>query len=226
MAQELADSIVQVARLAGVPTVAVLTDMDQPLAPCAGNALEVFEAIDYLTGARCDPKLHEVVVTLGSELLVVAELLDDTAMARQALDRVLADGSAAERFDAMVSALGGPADLVDKAAEYLPVAPVTRAATAVEGGVITGIDTRALGLAVVELGGGRIRPDDSINPSVGLTELIRVGDEVAAGAILGRVHAQDDADAERAVSAMLDAVKVGPELVEWSPLVREIRRGA
>ena len=115
MARDLADSIVRVASLAGVPAVSVVTDMDQPLAPCAGNALEVFEAIAYLAGKCRDPKLHEVVLALGSELLVLAAMAGDRATACQMLETTLADGSATEHFAAMVAALGGPGDLIDQA---------------------------------------------------------------------------------------------------------------
>ena len=124
MARDLADSIVRVASLAGVPAVSVVTDMDQPLAPCAGNALEVLEAIAYLTGKRRDPNLHEVVLALGSELLVMAAMVGDLATARQTLETTLADGSATECFAAMVAALGGPNDLIDRPATHLPVAPI------------------------------------------------------------------------------------------------------
>ena len=186
--------------------------------------MEVFEVVDYLIGKRRDPRLHEVVMTLGSELLVVAGLMPDNLKARQALEQSLMDGSALERFQAMVAALGGPTTLVDQPAKHLPEASVTRAAVAAQEGIVTNVDTRTLGLSVVELGGGRTRPNDVIDPSVGISELIRVGDTVSPGAILGRVHAQDDTSAEQAVLRILESVTIGFEPVENSPLIREIRR--
>ena len=226
MARDLADSIVRVASLAGVPAVSVITDMDQPLAPCAGNALEVLEAIAYLTGKRRDPNLHEVVLALGSELLVMAAMAGDQATARQTLETTLADGSATECFAAMVAALGGPNDLIDRPATHLPVAPIQMPAIADEKGIVSHIDARALGLSVVALGGGRVRPDDNIDFSVGLSELVRLGDEVMPGTELGWVHARDKLEAEQAIRSILSAVTIGSEQVKPLPLIREIRRGA
>ena len=226
MARDLADSIVRVASLAGVPAVSVVTDMDQPLAPCAGNALEVFEAIAYLAGKRRDPNLHEVVLALGSELLVLAAMAGDRATACQMLETTLADGSATEHFAAMVAALGGPGDLIDRPDLYLPVAPIQVPVTAKEKGVVAHIDTRALGLTVVALGGGRVRPDDDIDAAVGLSKLVRHGDEVTPGTELGRIHARDDAGAEQAIRSVLAAVTIGPKPVKPLPLIREIRRSA
>ena len=226
MARDLADSIVRVASLAGVPAVSVITDMDQPLAPCAGNALEVLEAIAYLTGKRRDPNLHEVVLALGSELLVMAAMVGDQATARQTLEITLADGSATECFAAMVAALGGPKDLIDRPDTHLPVAPIQMPAIADEKGIVSHIDARALGLTVVALGGGRVRPDDNIDSSVGLSELVRLGDEVMPGTELGWVHARDKLEAEQAIRSILSAVTIGSEQVKPLPLIREIRRGA
>ena len=156
-ARDLAESIASVANGAGLPTVALITNMGEPLASAAGNAVEVLNAVDYLTGAKRDARLHAVTLALGAELLTLAGLARDRLGARAALERSLANGAAAERFERMVAALGGPADLLAKARELLPAAPVVVAAAPERPGFVLSIDAREVGLAVVELGGGRAR---------------------------------------------------------------------
>ena len=176
-AQELADALVEVAVGAGLPTSAVLTDMNQPLASAAGNAVEVVYAIDYLTGARREPRMHDVVVTLGAEMLVLASLATDAADGRTKIERAL-DGAATEKFAEMVTALGGPEDLVEFPGRHLERADVEVAVTPEGAGRVSAIDTRAVGLAVVTLGGGRTRPQDPVDPAVGLTALAEIGADV------------------------------------------------
>lgn len=154
-AHRLAESIVGVANGAGVRTTALLTDMDQPLASVAGNALEVAYAIDYLTGTRREPRMHEIVLALGAEMLVLGRLARTPPAARRRLEQALADGSAAERFARMVKALGGPGDLLTRPWKHLERAPLVVPVPAPRSGAITRIDTRQVGLAVVVLGGGR-----------------------------------------------------------------------
>jgi len=159
-------------------------------------------------------------------LLVMAAMVGDLATARETLERTLEDGSATECFAAMVAALGGPNDLIDRPAAHLPVAPIQMPAIAGEKGIVSDIDARALGLSVVALGGGRVRPDDNIDASVGLSELVRLGDEVMPGTELGWIHARDKLEAEQAIRSVLSAVTIGSEQVKPLPLIREIRRSA
>src|SRR5262245_11359845 len=170
-ADALARALVEVATGAGLKTVALLTDMDEVLGATAGNALAVRESIDQLTGARRDERLHEVTVALASAALVQGGLAADDDAGRQAAERVLQDGSAAERFAAMVRALGGPGDILEAAGEHLPAASVTRPAAPERPGYVTGMDCRAVGLVVTGLGGNRRREDDSIDPAVGLSQI-------------------------------------------------------
>lgn len=202
---ELARSIVEVGNGAGMKTTAVLTDMNQPLAPCAGNALEVRCAIDYLTGHRRPARLHEVTLALAAQMLVLGGLASDTAQACAKLNAVLDSGAAAERFARMVRALGGPADLIGAPERHLGQAAVIVPVTAPRAGYVTHIDCRALGLAVVGLGGGRRRPDDAINYQVGLTDVVELGQYVEAGAPLALVHASDLPAAEQAARDILTA---------------------
>ena len=203
-ARALARSLVDVARGAGLPAVALLTAMDQPLGPCAGNALEVAETIDFLIGTRRDARLLEVTLALGADLLVLAGLCPDIAEARQRLQAALDSGHAAERFERMVARLGGPARVLQHAA--LPRAPVQHVVLAPRGGTLRAVDTRAVGLAVVALGGGRQRPGEAIDPRVGFAGLQPLGTAFEAGQALATVHAATEHAAEAAAEALLAAV--------------------
>ncbi len=207
-AYALARSLVDTGNEAGLPTRALLTDMSEPLGSCAGNALEIACAIDYLTGARCDPRLHEVVLALGAEMLLLGKLAQSQADARERLDRALASGAAAERFERMVAGLGGPADLLAAPSRHLAQAPVVREVRARGVGFVTAIDTRALGVAVVALGGGRRRAGDAIDLAVGLSDLAPLGADVSS-LPLARIHARDDASADAAWQALRAAYAIG-----------------
>lgn len=222
---ELAKSIVEVGNGAGVKTSAIITDMNESLAPCAGNALEVVCAMDYLTGKLRPARLHEVTMALCTELLLTAGIADSEAAATQALTRCLEQGSAAEIFAKMVVELGGPHDLLDAPAQYLAAAPVVNTVQAARDGFITAIDTRALGLAVVSLGGGRRRASDKIDFAVGLTDFAALSAHVKTGEVLATVHARDARTVDevmRAVEAAFtisDAARVNTTSVVY-PTIR------
>ncbi len=212
-ADDLARALVDVAGGAGLPTVALLTDMDEVLGTTAGNAVEVREAIDYLTGTR-EPRLHEVTISLAASLIEQGGLAEDgRAAAEQALD----SGAAAERFAAMVAALGGPADFVER--PDLPTAPVTRAAAPERPGTVVAMDCRAVGLVVTGLGGNRRREDDVIDAAVGLTEIAPVGAEVDPDRPLAVVHAATEGAADEAAAALRAAVTVGDETPAARPVI-------
>ncbi|HEV3055864.1 MAG TPA: thymidine phosphorylase, partial [Solirubrobacteraceae bacterium] len=174
-ARELAQSIVEVAVGNGMPTTAVLTDMNQVLGRTAGNAVEVRESIDHLTGDAADPRLVDVTLALAAELLVLGGLFEDAAAARDSAGASLADGSAAQRFAAMIAELGGPSDLLEHPDQHLPSAPVTVAVESSDAGTVVSVDTRAVGVAIIGLGGGRARETDPIDHGVGLTEVAAIG---------------------------------------------------
>ncbi|MCA0422937.1 MAG: thymidine phosphorylase [Proteobacteria bacterium] len=198
----LAASIVAVANGAGLKTSALITDMNEPLAPAAGNAVEVLNAVENLTGKRRDERLIAVTVALGGEMLALGGLAADAAEGRERIADVLANGSAAERFQRMTAALGGPADFIEKPDRYLAAAPVVRAIPAAHSGTISAVDTRALGLAVVALGGGRTRAADPVDHAVGLTELLPIGANVTPETPLAVIHARSEAQFALAVSAI------------------------
>jgi thymidine phosphorylase len=207
--RELASSIVAVANGAGVKTSALITDMNEPLAPFAGNGLEVQHACEYLAGTRQEPRVHEVTVALGAELLVSAGLAANTNKARSNLDATLSSGAAADRFDRMVNALGGPSDFVRDHRKHLKTAPVVKPVFAAGEGFVSSIRTRDLGLAVIELGGGRRVAADKIDHRVGLAELAGKGAAVNAKTPLCVVHAADEAGFSRAASIVHAAYAIG-----------------
>ncbi len=202
--------------------------MDEPLASAAGNAVEVQNAVDYLTGARRDARLHAVTLALGAEALTLSGLAPDSAAGRAALERALASGAAAERFERMVAALGGPTDLIANARALLPAAPIVVAAAPERAGYVQTIDAREIGLAVVELGGGRARASDTIDPAVGLTALAGIGAAVSADAPLALVHARDAAQAEAAFRRLRAAYRIGdaPPATLADPVVARVGGGA
>ena len=232
-ARALAQSLVQVACAAGLPAVALLTDMDSVLGTTAGNALEVQEALDFLAGGRTagggldvgtpangrDPRLLELTLALAGECLALAGLAADADDGHQRAAQALTDGAAAACFARMVAGLDGPRDVLGRAG--LSRAPVQRDVPAPRNGWLTGMDTRALGMAVVALGGGRQRPGDVVDPRVGLSHMAQVGQPLAVGQTLARVHAADEASAAAAVKAVIDACRVADAPVHTGPMVRE-----
>ncbi|MDK4198917.1 thymidine phosphorylase [Pseudomonas sp. HR1] len=210
-ALRLADSIVEVAEAAGVRTRALVTDMGQPLARSAGNALEVEEAIALLTGEVRSERLWQVIQALAGEALQLAGLASDAMAAERLVLEAWQSGAALARFAAMNLALGGPSDLTGRPWQHLPRAPVVRAVYPAGPGWVQQVDTRALGLLVVELGGGRQRPEDEVDPAVGLAGLALPGEWVDAHRPLGVIHAGDAQSAARAAQHLQLAYGLGEE---------------
>src|SRR6185312_16641448 len=226
-ARELAQAIVEVAVGNGLPTVALITDMNQVLGRTAGNAVEVRESIDHLTGAARDERLLEVTLALCAEVLVLGMLYDDLGDARRAAERALSSGAAAERFGAMVAELGGPPDLVDVPSRHLPDAPFVAPIEPPEPGTVSSIDVRAVGIAIVNLGGGRAREDDVVDHSVGLTEVAALGERVEPGGRpLALLHARDEESARRAARSVRAAYEIGDPPAEAPGPVIEAQRTA
>ena len=207
-ARELAQSIVCTAQGANLPTRAIISDMNQVLGDTVGNALEVGEAVAYLTGARRDPRLHEVVTTLCRELLLLGGLAENTARAQADIEGALNSGAAAESFQRMIAASGGPTDFVDRPERHLPRAPVVMAAKVEADAWVDAVQTRAVGLAALALGGGRMRADQSIDHSVGFSEVAGPGDRVGPERPLALVHARTEADAVQAIAALRSACEL------------------
>ena len=226
MARDLAKSLVAVANQAGLPTVALITDMDQVLGRSVGNALEVAETVAYLKGdgprekAR-DARLHEVVMVLAGEMITLAGLAPSAAAGRARAEAALDDGRAAQKFAKMVSILGGPDDFLERTAHYLDRAPVIVPCTAERAGHVAGMNARDVGIAVVALGGGRSHADDAIDPAVGLTDFLDIGTAVRSGDPLCLVHAASQSDAEAAIAMIQQAVRIEDAVPFARPVIWE-----
>jgi thymidine phosphorylase len=219
-AKALARALVDVAVAAGLPTVALLTDMNQVLGRTAGNALEVRESIELLTNpSGADPRLVEVTLALTRALLDLGGIGDRDP------EEALRSGAAAERFGAMVAALGGPSDIMEDYDAHLERAPVVREVFPEEESVVTGHDTRALGIAVMNLGGGRKVESDVIDMAVGLDAVAGPGEVVGRGGRpLAIVHARDAGGADAAEAAVRAAIHLGASAPEPTPIVAEVLR--
>ncbi len=218
-ARALAEALVEVATGAGCRTRALITDMHEPLASAAGNALEVANAARFLRGDAIDGRLFDVTVALGGELLAAASLAPDPAAGAERIREAFASGAAAERFDRMVAALGGPAGFLDDFETHLTIAPEIAEVTAGAEGFVAAIDTRALGLAVVEIGGGRRRASDAIDHAVGLDQLLGLGASVEPDTPLARIHAADEAGLAAAEARVRAAYRIADAPPAETPLI-------
>lgn len=219
LSADLAQAIVGVANGAGCKTTALLTDMNQVLASSAGNGVEVREAVRFLTGEYRNPRLLEVTMALCVEMLLSGGLANSETDARAKLQAVLDNGKAAEVFGRMIAAQKGPTDFVERYDSYLPVAMLSKPVFAEKPGIITAMDTRALGMSVVALGGGRRRATDSIDYSVGLTDMARLGDKMDSERPLAVIHANNESDWQQAADAVRAAMTLGDKALEQTPVV-------
>lgn len=221
--EELAKSIVAVANGAGTKTTAILTDMNQVLASSAGNAVEVREAVRFLTGEYRNPRLLEVTMASCAEMLVLGKLAENTEDARAKLMEALDNGKAAECFGKMVAGLGGPADFVENYDNYLEKAEIIKPVYATETGVVSAMDTRAIGMAVVSMGGGRRVATDEIDYAVGFDNFIRLGEIADSDKPLAVIHARTEEQWEEAAKALRSAITVGGEYTPTPEVYRQIR---
>lgn len=219
-ARALASALVETANRAGCPTSAVISDMSQPLAPALGNALEVAECMEVLTGRKGGP-LADLSVALGGVLLANANLAPDVETGAARMVELLQNGAAAEHFGRMVAAMGGPVRFVDDWQRFLPEATVIREVPAPASGYVTAMNGEALGLAVVALGGGRQVESDVVDPTVGFSEVVALGDRVQKGQPLLRIHAAREEHARAAAQTVLSAISIGAAEPEVPPLVHE-----
>ncbi|PUB18706.1 thymidine phosphorylase [Yoonia sediminilitoris] len=220
-ARTLARALVDVANGAGCQTAALITDMNEPLAPALGNAIEVAICMEVLSGNRAAaPRLHDLTIDLGATLLAAQG--EPVEAARKRLTQAITSGEAMQRFAAMIAALGGPPDMAEDWHTHLPRAPVVGDVTAPVAGHVSAIDGQALGLAVVGLGGGRQVETDRIDPSVGLTDVVRLGQAVAKGDALCTLHASSEEGAEQAAQAIRAAITIGEPATPGPMIVERI----
>ncbi|MBZ5488196.1 thymidine phosphorylase [Halomonas aquamarina] len=222
---ELAKSIASVATQAGTPTTALLTDMSQPLAPCAGNAVEIVETLELLRGERPNSRVMQVTRELAVEMLMAGKLATSRDDALSQLDKALTSGAAAEVFARMVRELGGPSDFMERSDSYLAKANVVKPVYAEQAGTVQRIDTRAVGMSVVELGGGRLRNDADVDHSVGFSAIVELGTQVDRQQPLAYVHARSEDAAERAAQQLRDAFTLGEGEASVDELLQKTYRG-
>jgi thymidine phosphorylase len=213
----LAESLVSVANGAGLKTAALITDMNEPLASAAGNALEIRNAVDFLTSRQQDPRLREVTLALAAAALELAGRAD----ARAAVEGALDSGRATEHFSRMVTGLGGPADFVERMDAYLSPGPIVRDILAPVAGTITAIDTRGVGMGVVALGGGRRLPTDRIDHRVGFDQMLGLGAKTNVQTVLCRVHAATEDMAAAATQRLLAAYSISDAPAPSHPLIAD-----
>ena len=212
--ESLANSLLVVARQAGLPTSAIITDMNQPLASAVGNAVEVKNAVDFLTGKHIDPRLYDVTVALCAEMLILGSMETDQKAAEQKVKDALSSGKAAEVFGRMCAALKGPKDFIENMDKYLSFAPVMMDIAAPESGYVADINTRNIGLAAIRLGAGRTDPSAPIDYGVGLEACLPIGAKVEKGQPIARVIARSEDAANMAAELMQKAYKIGDSFTE------------
>ena len=218
LSKELAKSIVEISNNAGVKTKAILTDMNQCLAYSAGNAIEIREAVEYLKNEDKNPRLHVVNMELCTCALLNTNSAKDRAEATSMLEKSLSSGRALEVFQKMVSMLGGSSDFCENYDTYLPKAKIVRPIFSKCSGIVESMNAIAIGMSVVGLGGGRVRPEDKIDHSVGLEKIIDLGSKVDKQTPIAIIHARDENSFDEAKRRVFDAIKIGNK----SPEIKEI----
>lgn len=230
-AKELALSIANVATGSGTPTTSLLTDMNQVLGTHVGNALEVRECMNILISAESNSqangeqgssaRLRTLTLALAADMLLLSNVVNTVEEGLEKAEQALDSGRAADSFGSMVSALGGPANFLTDYDSYLPSAPVVLDVRAQRAGFVTNTDTRAIGMTVLTLGGGRIRSDQTIDAAVGLSGVCQLGDVVEEGQPLATVHARSDSAGLQAASELHQAINVSEHAPLIEPIVRE-----
>lgn len=219
-ARELAEALVAVAKKMGKPTRAVLTAMEQPLGRAVGNALEVAESIDCLRG-RGPADTMEVTFALGEQMLLLTGVAKTPTEARQKLEAGIASGAALRKFREIVAAQEGDVRMIDEPGR-LPQARLQVALPAGRSGCVSDVDAYQVALAALRLGAGRVKAEDRIDPAVGVSGLVKIGERVAAGEALCIVHANDERALAEANEILLRAVAVGDTAPAPAKLVDEL----
>ncbi|SHI78260.1 thymidine phosphorylase [Rubritalea squalenifaciens DSM 18772] len=221
-ARRLAVKLADLGRACGMKVSSLVTDMSQPLADSAGNALEVREAINFLTGDSQNERLRAVIAGLAEESLLNSDLVRDDTDAKMKIRQSLESGKAAEYFSKMVSTLGGPSDLLENPDKHLPKAKVIKPLLATQSGYVHSINTKLLGEAVNRIGGGRTRVDQEIDHSVGFTEITHIADRVEKDEPLLMIHADSDKDWQSAAWRAEQAYSISSSSINPNDAVLEV----
>lgn len=220
-ARTLGKSIQRAGKAAGLKMRALITDMSETLGETAGNAVEIRESVAYLKNEHRSKRLDAVVMALAAEMVVLGGLEKTVEAAGQRAEKALTSGAAAEIFGRMVAALGGPADFLERSDDYLPAAPVVCPVLPEESGFLCAVDAHAIGNAIIGLGGGRAKADDTLDLSVGFTDVAPIGTEVGDGRPLAMVHARSKEDADEAAGTLRAACLVGNAPPDGTPVIYE-----
>lgn len=220
-ARALAQAMVDIGNAMGKPTRALLTAMDQPLGRAVGNALEVTESVACLKGEGPED-LMEVTYALGAEMLCLAKVAKDTKEARAKLAAVIANGAALAKFREIVAAQGGDVRVCDAPDEVLPRARFQQELRATKAGWVAEVIAMDVALAALQLGAGRSRAEDAVDPAVGLTRLVKVGERVEAGAVIACIHANDQARLETAAHILGEAILIDEAPATVPRLIEEV----
>lgn len=219
-ATALAQIMVDIGKHAGKPTIAMVTDMNQPLGNAVGNALEVMEAIEILRG-ECEGDLKDLIMELSAQILVMGEVLKDRETAMQRLHEVIANGAAIEKLKEIIRLHGGDPLVCDDFSR-LPTASKIIPVRAPADGYIARMDTDEIGMSTVMIGAGREKKSDSIDAAVGCWMKKRLGDKVSKGDVLAEFHVNDEKNVEAALDRFLAAVHIEERPVERGPLIVKV----
>lgn len=221
----LAEMIVNVANQAKTKTVAVITDMNQVLGRNVGNALEVLEAVEFLKGKNVNSRLYAVTMELCAELLVVSKLATNLGQAKKQLEHALESGRALQKFQEMITALGGPADFCKKPEKYLPKAAIIRPAYAEKEGYVKSMITRNVGLSIIGLKGGRIRPEQSLDYATGFSDFCQIGDYLSKDKPIAIIHAQSEQNFEQAERELRLCIRLTDKPLKklHNPIIKKIK---
>ena len=224
-ARALAHALVKTGNSCGIRTRALLTDMNQPLGQAVGNSIEVKECIELLRGEadeRAQPVL-DLSIELSAHMLVLSHVDSDIDAARTRLRNIVSSGEALERFRRNVEAQGGDPRVCDDPVNILPLVTQTFRVESPRSGFITKVNTAEIGYAIASIGGGRVRIDDAIDPSVGFIADVRIGDQVGDEVSLGTIYCSDDTKAREAAARIQAAYEVGDQPVNELPqLIKEV----
>ena len=224
-AKELAHALVSTGNSCGIKTRALLTDMNQPLGGAVGNSLEVQECIQILRGEANEAArpVLELSLELCAHMLMLANVEQTIDAARARLEEVLRSGKGLECLQSNIAAQGGDPRVCDAPGSFLPLVSETVKVESPRSGFITRVDTTEIGHAVAAIGGGRVRIEDTVDPTVGFTSELKLGDEVRAGDAIGVVYCADDAAAAGAARRIQAAYEIGDAPANEPPkLVKEI----
>lgn len=216
----LAESIIATAAKAGLKTTALLTDMNEVLGTTAGNALEIAESVSFLRNEQREARLNEVVLGLCAEMLLSTGIESDRDAALLRCDEAVTSGRAAEIFDRMCVALGGPDDFVANSTKHLATAPVTKPVFA--DGCLAGVDVRAVGNAIIELGGGRCQVGEELDLSVGFSDIAPIGTQLDGDRPLAVIHASSEDTAAQAARNLLAACAFSDEAPAERPVIHQL----